>query len=479
MGETNQSASQKQRNEMWGGRFAEGPSAIMRAINNSLSFDKRLAIEDVEGSLAHAAMLGECGIIAKEDVQAITKGLKAIEQELMAGTFPFREDYEDIHMNIEKRLQELIGEPALRLHTARSRNDQAATDTRLWLRKQIDGQLGALLAYEKALLAQADRHFDLPMPGYTHLQMAQPVSFGHHLMAYQAMGERDYQRLAAARSTVNQSPLGAAALAGTPYPINREHTAKALGFERVLANSMDAVGSRDFILEYLCAIAISAVNFSRLADEIVLWSNDRFGFIRLPDNLSTGSSIMPQKRNPDAAELVRAKAARLWGAVQTMAMVTKALPLTYSKDLQEDKESLFEAVDQFNLILAAMTAMVEGLIPNKDRLRAGLSQGFPTATDLADWLVRNLGKPFREAHHITGSLVKLAEQKGLDISELSLADMQSIEPLINASVFQALTIEASLNARQSQGGTAPARVKEAIAAARISWQARQDLRKEL
>lgn len=453
-------------NEMWGGRFAAGPSEVMEKINASISFDKRLFRQDIAGSKAHSAMLAARGIISAADRDAIHKGLTEIEEEIEAGRFDFKVALEDIHMNVEARLRELIGDPAGRLHTGRSRNDQVITDVRLWLRDEIDALDAGLKALQTALIDQATRYADVLMPGYTHLQSAQPVTFGHHLLAYVEMTGRDRGRLADCRKRMNECPLGAAALAGTSFEIDREMTAAALGFDRPTANSMDSVGSRDFVIEFLAAATIAAVHLSRLAEEIVIWMTDRFGFVTLSDAFTTGSSIMPQKKNPDAAELVRAKPGRILGAFTALVLVVKGLPLTFNKDMQEDKEPLFDAVEAISLSVAAMAGMVADLEPNPKAMRAALEAGFPTATDLADWLVRVLGLPFRDAHHVTGRLVKLAEDKGCDLADLSLAEMQEVESRVTDDVYSILTPEASVASRTSFGGTAPANVRAAAAAAR-------------
>ncbi|HYH38574.1 MAG TPA: argininosuccinate lyase [Azospirillum sp.] len=452
--------------QMWGGRFARGPAAIMERINVSIDFDKRLADQDIAGSKAHAAMLAKQGVITQADADAIRDGLDHVKQEIDSGTFVFKTELEDIHMNVEARLAELIGEPAKRLHTGRSRNDQVATDFKLWVRDAMDRMDAGLTALQAALIDLAEQHTDTVMPGFTHLQAAQPVTFGHHLLAYVEMLGRDRGRFRDARARLNECPLGSAALAGTPFPLDRHMTAEALGFNRPTANSLDGVSDRDFALEYLAAASICAVHLTRFAEEIVLWCSDQFRFIRLSDAFTTGSSIMPQKKNPDAAELVRAKAGRVVGALNGLLMVMKGLPLAYSKDMQEDKVPVFETDDTLALCVAAMEGMVRDMTPNPKAMREAAERGFLTATDLADWLVRVLGMPFREAHHVTGRAVKLAEDKGVKLAELSLADMQSIEPRITEEVFQVLTVEASVASRQSFGGTAPTRVKEAVKAAR-------------
>jgi argininosuccinate lyase len=445
-------------NTQWGGRFAAGPSVIMQEINASIGFDRKLWRQDIEGSLAHASMLAKTGIISAADESAIRDGLAAIAQEIDSGQFPFSEALEDIHMNIEARLTERIGEAGQRLHTARSRNDQVATDFRLWVRETIDGLAAQLADLMRALAERAVAHAADPMPGFTHLQTAQPVTFGHHLLAYVEMLDRDRGRLADCRRRLNECPLGAAALAGTSFPIDRQATAAALGFDRPVANSLDAVSDRDFALEFLSAAAISAVHLSRLAEEIVIWCSAPFRFIRLSDAFTTGSSIMPQKRNPDAAELVRAKTGRVTGALVSLLTVMKGLPLAYAKDMQEDKEPVFEASEAWALSLAAIAGMVRDMRPDVARMREFAAAGFATATDLADWLVRVLKLPFRVAHHATGRLVALAEAKGVNLVGLSLAEMQSVEPGITADVFSVLSVDASVASRISFGGTAPANV---------------------
>ncbi|MCC6919812.1 MAG: argininosuccinate lyase [Alphaproteobacteria bacterium] len=453
---------------MWGGRFAAGPDEVMAAINVSIGFDRRMAKQDLEGSLAHVRMLEAKGLISAADSSAIQSGLGTIESEIREGRFPFREAYEDIHMNVEARLAELIGAAAGRLHTARSRNDQVATDFRLWVRDEIDAGVVQLDALIRALLDKAEAHAADVMPGFTHMQSAQPVTFGHHCLAYAEMFGRDRGRLLDARKRLNESPLGAAALAGTSFPIDRHATAKALGFDQPMRNSLDAVSARDFALEYLAAAAILAMHLSRLAEEIVVWSTPQFGFVRLSDRFSTGSSIMPQKKNPDAAELVRAKTGRVFGALIGLLTVMKGLSLAYAKDMQEDKETVFSAADTLALSLAAMAGMVGDMTIDAQRMHAAASAGFATATDLADWLVRTLNIPFRDAHHITGRLVKLAEGRGVDLTGLTLHDMQSVEPRITNDVFGVLTVDASVASRTSFGGTAPANVKREVAA----WRAR-------
>lgn len=454
--------------DMWGGRFSSGPSSVLEAINASVGVDKRLAEHDIEASLAHAAMLAACGIISDDDARAIENGLHAIREDIREGRFEWSVQLEDVHMNIEAALKDRIGAPAGRLHTARSRNDQVATDFRLWLRDALARAEAGLRRYQAALVSQADTHADWVMPGFTHLQTAQPVSLGHHLLCWAEAAERDIGRLADARARLNESPLGAAALAGTAFGIDREMTAKALGFDRPMANSLDAVSSRDFALEALSAAAITAVNLSRFAEEIVLWCSRRFGFATLSDAWSTGSSIMPQKRNPDAAELVRAKPGRIAGALQGLIIVCKGLPLAYSKDLQEDKALVFDAFDDLELAIEAMTGMAADLTFDRDALETAAGEAYSDATDLADWVVRELGLPFRDAHHVSGAIVKAAEAKGLPLSELALEDFQTVEPRIDARIFDVLSARASMESRISYGGTAPSRVREQCAA----WKAR-------
>ena len=445
-------------NQQWGGRFAAGPSVVMEEINASIGFDQKLWRQDIQGSLAHAAMLAKVGVITAEDAHAISGGLEAIAQEIETGRFPFSTALEDIHMNIEARLADRIGEAGKRLHTGRSRNDQVATDFRLWVREAIDGISAQVTDLMRALAERAAQHAADPMPGFTHLQTAQPVTFGHHLLAYVEMLERDRGRLADARRRGNECPLGSAALAGTSFPLDRDATAKALGFDRPTANSLDAVSDRDFALEFLSAAAISSVHLSRLAEEIVIWCSAPYRFIRLSDAFTTGSSIMPQKRNPDAAELVRAKTGRVTGALVGLLTVMKGLPLAYAKDMQEDKEGVFAAAEAWALSLAATTGMVRDMHPDTQRMRQFAGSGYATATDLADWLVRVLKLPFRSAHHVTGRLVALAEAKNIDLADLSLAEMQEVEPGITQDLFSVLTVEASVASRTSYGGTAPANV---------------------
>lgn len=455
---------------MWGGRFAEGPSAVMRDINVSIGVDKRLWRQDIAGSRAHAAMLASAGILSAGDAAEIARGLDAIEAEYAAGGLVENAALEDIHMHVEARLKEIIGEPAGRLHTARSRNDQVATDFRLWVRDAIDAIDAGLGGFQKALLTRAEQHAADVMPGFTHLQTAQPVTLGHHLMAYFEMTRRDRGRFADARARLNESPLGAAALAGTSFPTDRHATAKTLGFDRPMANSLDAVSDRDFALEFLSAAAMAGLHLSRLAEEIIIWASQPYGFVKLPDAFSTGSSIMPQKRNPDAAELVRAKAGLFLGAYQRLAVIMKGLPLAYSKDMQDDKAPVFEAFDTLALCLAAMTGMVETITFDTARMRAAAGTGFSTATDLADWLVREGGVAFREAHHITGRCVAAAEVAGSDLAALPLETLRGIDARIDERVFGVLTVDASVASRTSFGGTSPANVRAAVAAAREAGQ---------
>ena len=452
--------------KIWGGRFSAGPAAVMEAINVSIEFDQRLAKQDVRGSRAHCTMLVAQGIITEADGMAIQEGLARIEKDIATNAFHFKRSLEDVHMNIESRLSDLIGAPAGRLHTARSRNDQVATDFRMWVRAAIETLDEELAKVQRSLIEKAEAHAGTIMPGFTHLQAAQPVTFGHHLLAYVEMFGRDRGRLNDARTRLNECPLGAGAIAGTSFPIDRHMTAEKLGFDGPMHNSMDAVSDRDFALEFLSAAAILAVHMSRLAEEMVIWSSAQFGFIAFTDAFSTGSSMMPQKRNPDAAELVRGKTGRIFGYLIGLLTVMKGLPLTYSKDMQEDKEAAFAAFDTLELCLAATVGLVDDMKPNAEKMRASATAGFTTATDFADWLVQKLNIPFREAHHITGAAVKLAESKQCDLGELSLADMQTIEPRINQDVFSVLTVEASAASRKSFGGTAPDNVRVQAAAAR-------------
>ncbi|MEP7349801.1 MAG: argininosuccinate lyase [Sphingorhabdus sp.] len=451
---------------MWGGRFGAGPSDIMREINASIPFDKRLWREDISGSQAHAAMLAAQGIISAADEAAIQQGLSSIHAEYEAGGVPEDLALEDIHMHVETRLRELVGEPAARLHTARSRNDQVATDFRLWVRSAIDHVDAGLEAFQAALVARAEEHADSIMPGFTHLQVAQPVTLGHHLMAYYEMAKRDRSRFADCRARLNQSPLGAAALAGTSFPIDRAATAMALGFDAPLANSLDAVSDRDFAIEFLTAATQSALHLSRLAEEIILWASQPYGFISLPDAWSTGSSIMPQKRNPDAAELVRGHAGRIMGCMTSLMVTMKGLPLAYSKDMQNDKPPLFEAYDLLALSIAAMTGMVGNVAFVTGRMREVAESGFSTATDLADWLVREHGLPFREAHHVTGSVVKACEARGIGLEAITADDLAIVDARLAGTSLPDLSVVGSVASRTSAGGTAPVRVREAIAAAK-------------
>jgi argininosuccinate lyase len=444
---------------MWGGLFGQEPDAVLEAINASIDFDRHLYAQDIAGSKAHAAMLAKQGIIAAEDAEKITKGLDTILSEIERGDFKFVRALEDIHTHVEVRLKELIGEAAGRLHTARSRNDQVATDLRLYVRDAIDRIDAEMRALQGALADKALENADAVMPGFTHLQPAQPVTFGHHLLAYVEMLGRDRGRLTDARKRMNESPLGAAALAGTSFPIDRDDTAKALGFDRPTANSLDSVSSRDFVLETLAACSIAAIHLSRFAEEIVNWSSPAFGFIRLSDRFTTGSSIMPQKRNPDAAELVRGKSGRVVAAFVQLAIVMKGLPLAYAKDLQEDKEATFDALSTFSLLVSAMTGMVRDMEPDAKRMKAMAGDGYSTATDLADWLVQRLNMPFRQAHEVTGKIVARATERRLPLHRLSLADMQAIESRINDDVLSVLSVSRSVKSRTSYGGTAPGNVR--------------------
>jgi len=454
--------SDQNSNAMWGGRFAAGPDAIMEAINASIGFDKRLYAQDIAGSRAHAAMLAAQGIITDNDAKAIREGLLTVLSEIETGDFVFSASLEDIHMNVEARLKSLIGDTAGRLHTARSRNDQVALDFRMWVRDQTDAVESGLRALIQALLGQAEAGADWVMPGFTHLQTAQPVTWGHHMMAYVEMFGRDLTRFRDARARMNESPLGAAALAGTSFPIDRNATAKALGFDRPTANSLDSVADRDFALEFLAASSICAMHLSRFAEELVIWSSAQFRFVALSDRFSTGSSIMPQKKNPDAAELIRAKIGRIMGSMVGLFTVMKGLPLAYSKDMQEDKEPVFDAADNLMLALAAMEGMVRDMTANRAALAAAAGSGFSTATDLADWLVRELDMPFRDAHHVTGALVAMAESRGCDLPDLSLEDMRTVNAGITQAVFDVLGVENSVASRTSYGGTAPAQVRSQI-----------------
>ena len=466
---TDNHSSLQQASSIWGGRFASGPSEIMARINVSIDFDKRLYAQDIMGSKAHAAMLAAAGIISAQDERSIQDGLDRILTEIRSGEFVFKAEYEDIHMNVEARLAHLIGDAAGRLHTARSRNDQVATDFRLWVRDAIDG-IGLMLRdLQAALLDRAQEHADTIMPGFTHLQAAQPVTMGHHLMAYVEMFGRDRGRFVDARARMNECPLGAAALAGTSFPIDRDRTAKAMGFDRPTANSLDSVSDRDFALEFLSAAALAAVHLSRLAEELVVWTSAQFRFIALSDAFTTGSSIMPQKRNPDAAELVRAKTGRVIGDLASLLIVMKGLPLAYSKDMQDDKEPVFEAADTLELAVAAMTGMIRDMTVNKDVLRKAAGAGFTTATDIADWCVRSIGMPFRQAHHVAGRLVKLAEDKGCGLEDLTLADMRDVEPGLTEDARKVLSVDYSVASRSSYGGTAPERVRQSVETARKRW----------
>jgi len=449
---------------MWGGRFAEGPSALMREINASISFDKRMWRQDIEASRAHVAMLAAQGIVGQEDLDSIEEGLDQIEDEYAADGVPEDASLEDIHMHVEHRLAELIGPSAGRLHTARSRNDQVATDLKLWVRGAIDETCAGVEALQRALVARAEEHAETVMPGFTHLQVAQPVTLGHHFLAYYEMLRRDRSRFADARVRMNESPLGAAALAGTGFPIDREGTALALGFDRPTANSLDSVSDRDFVLDYLFSATALALHLSRLAEELVLWASQPFGFLQLSDSFSTGSSIMPQKRNPDAAELVRGHSGRIAGAMVALVMTMKGLPLAYSKDMQDDKQPLFEAHELLTLSLAAMAGMIETSRFDAGRMRAVAESGHSTATDLADWLVREAGVPFREAHHVTGRAVKLAEERGVRLWELPLEALREVEPRIDERIFDVLSVDASVRSRTSFGGTAPQLVRKRIEA---------------
>ncbi len=456
----------KNTSTIWGGRFQAGPSAVMEDINASIDFDRRLYVHDIRASRAHAQMLAHQGIISAADGKAILQALDRIEDEIKAGEFKFSRALEDIHMNVENRLRALIGDAAGRLHTARSRNDQVATDVKLWVRDALDGVDGALRDFQAALIDRAEEHAASAMPGFTHLQAAQPVTLGHHLLAYGEMLGRDRSRVHDCRVRLNECPLGAAALAGTSFPIDREQTAAALGFDRPTRNSLDSVSDRDFALEYLSVLSILAVHLSRMAEEMVLWASEQFGFMRVSDEFSTGSSIMPQKRNPDAAELVRGKTGRVFGALMGLLTTMKSLPLSYGKDMQEDKEPLFDASDTMELCLSAMSGMIRSATFNTERMKADAGKGFTTATDLADWLVRVLGLPFRDAHHITGALVKMAEDRGYALEDLPLADMQGVEAGITDDVFTILSVSDSLNSRASYGGASPRNVAVAVREAR-------------
>ncbi len=451
-------SDKKSANQMWGGRFADAPDALMEKINASIGYDQRFYTQDIAGSKAHATMLAECGIISADDAKQILHGLDTILREIAAGDFEFKPALEDIHMNIEARLKEVIGEAAGRLHTGRSRNDQVALDFKLYIRDRLDGLIEQISALMKVLAVKAEAYADFVMPGFTHLQVAQPVTFGHHLLAYVEMLARDRSRFEDARKRMNLSPLGAAALAGTSFPIDRHMTAKALGFDGPTANSLDSVADRDFVMEALAAASITAIHLSRLAEEMVIWSTSQFSFIRMSDKFSTGSSIMPQKRNPDAAELIRGKPGRIIGALNAIMIVMKGLPMAYAKDMQEDKEMTFDALDNLELSLAAMGGMVDDITAHRDVMEVAAASGFATATDLADWCVRVLNMPFRDAHHVTGAIVAIAEQANKRIDELSLAEMQNVEPKITADIFDVLSVQNSVKSRVSFGGTAPENV---------------------
>ncbi len=455
-------SEQNTSNQMWGGRFASGPAAIMEAINASIGFDRKLYAQDIAGSLAHAQMLAEKGIISADDQEKIAHGLNTILSEIEAGKFAFSTRLEDIHMNVESRLAELIGPAAGRLHTARSRNDQVAVDFRLWVKRELERTEAALVALIEAFLVRAEEHAATVMPGFTHLQVAQPVTFGHHCMAYVEMLGRDLSRVRDALARLDECPLGAAALAGTGFPIDRHMTAAALGFREPTRNSIDSVSDRDFALEFLSLASICGTHLSRLAEEIVIWSTPQFGFVRLSDSYSTGSSIMPQKKNPDAAELIRAKVGRINGHLVALLTVMKGLPLAYSKDMQEDKEAVFDAAETLELMLAATTGMVSDMTINAAAMRKAAGAGFSTATDLADWLVREAGLPFREAHHVTGRAVALAESRGKGLDKLSLEDLRAIHPAVDEGVFSVLSVPNSVKSRTSFGGTAPAEVRRQI-----------------
>jgi argininosuccinate lyase len=454
------SAADDASNKMWGGRFEVSNAALMVEINASIGFDKAMAPQDIRGSKAHATMLAEQGIITKSDCREIVKGLDQILAEIERGDFVFRTDLEDIHMNVESRLSELIGPAAGRLHTARSRNDQVALDFRMYVRDAVDAADKAIAGLMRSLATKAEAHFDLVMPGFTHLQPAQPVTFGHHLLAYVEMLGRDRSRFQDARRRMNECPLGAAALAGTSFPIDRKMTAAALGFDRPTANSLDSVADRDFALETLAAMSLAAMHLSRLSEEIIIWMTPQFGFVKLSDRWTTGSSIMPQKRNPDAAELCRAKVGRIAGAFNALLTVMKGLPLTYSKDMQEDKEMTFDAIRNFLVATAAMAGMIDDLEPVPAAMRAAAGRGYSTATDLADWLVRELKMPFRDAHHVTGSIVKAAEQRGVPLEALPLEIMQGVDKRITKAVFGVLDVDSSVRSRTSDGGTAPQNVRK-------------------
>src|SRR5690348_6920561 len=459
-------ADETPKQRTWGGRFETKPAELMQRINASIGFDKRLWREDIAASKAHGAMLREQGIVGETDAAAILEGLDQIAAEYERDGVPERVELEDIHMTVESRLAELIGQAAGRLHTARSRNDQVATDFRLWVRGACDEAVDAIRKLQRVLVSRAEEHADTVMPGFTHLQVAQPVTLGHHLMAYYEMLRRDVSRLTDARARMNESPLGSAALAGTGFPIDRDRTADALGFDRATANSLDSVSDRDFALDYLCSAVQCSLHLSRLAEELIIWASAPFGFVKLSDSFSTGSSIMPQKRNPDAAELVRGHSGRILGALTSLTVTMKGLPLAYSKDMQDDKEPLFEARDLLMLSLEALAGMIETVEFVPERMRAAAAQGFSTATDLADWLVREADVPFREAHHITGHAVKAAEERGCELADLPLDVLQAIDERIGERVYDVLSVDASVRSRTSFGGTAPERVREQIAKAK-------------
>lgn len=456
-------------NPMWGGRFRSAPSEIMQQLNASIDFDRKMYRQDIQASIAHAEMLAEIGILQKDEVSKIVSGLEEIRSEIDSGEFEFDMALEDIHMNVEARLRDKIGDVAGKLHTARSRNDQVATDLRLWVRDAIDTLGEDLKTLQKALLARAAEHTETIVPGFTHMQSAQPIVFGHHLMAYVEMFGRDRTRLEDARIRLNECPLGAAALAGTGYPLDRKFTAAKLGFDTPMSNSIDAVSDRDFALEFLADAGICAIHLSRLAEELVLWSTTQFGFVTMSDHYATGSSIMPQKKNPDGAELIRGKSGRIASQFTRLMMVMKGLPLAYNKDTQEDKEPVFEAAEQLSLCLKVMAGMISEMQIHPAKMRAATQHGFITATDLADWLVRNLQMPFRQAHHVTATIVEASQALGCKLHDLPISEMQDVEPRITEAVYEVLSIESSVASRQSEGGTAPVRVKEAIAAAKKKY----------
>ncbi len=462
-------ASKAQANQMWGGMFESGPAVIMQKINQSISFDNKLYDQDISGSIAHAHMLTKKKILTHAEGKKIINGLKYIRKEIEIGKFKFKPELEDIHMNIEARLADLVGDVAGKLHTARSRNDQVATDFRLYVRAAFDNMDIALAALQDALLLRAQEHYDTIMPGFTHLQTAQPVTLGHHLLAYVEMFGRDRSRAKDARARLNECPLGAAALAGTSFPTDRKITARLLGFDCPASNSIDAVSDRDFAIEFLSVSSITAMHLSRLAEEIVLWASSEFSFIKLSDAFTSGSSIMPQKRNPDAAELVRAKSGRIYGSLFSLLTIMKGLPLTYSKDMQEDKEPVFDVVESISLCLAAMQGMIMDMVVNQEQMKLAAMRGYSTATDLADWLVQNLGIPFRQCHHITGRIVKIAQERGCGLADVPLEEMRKIEPGITANIYGVLSVENSVASRTSFGGTAPDNVKKAVKEARRRW----------